>query len=437
MKKILLFTTLLFVGNSFTSFSQEVSTKKITKRVKGLKNTIQEYSVIKSGKNVKHGAYKEFYKKELVVDGSYKNGKKDGFWTYRSPDDSYVQKGVFKEGERVGKWEGVLKGKEVYSSFYAEDSKLDTLKQFNFKGELVASFIYNKDEDKGEGFVKYNTEFMLKYTTYSHTQDYHGVVKILYPNGSTFQEKKYDKGKLVWASDIYKDNGEVQRKVNFKNGNGSIVKYFPEELTKGLFVAESKTKYKDSVPNGIKSVLDKDGKIIASGIQYKNTRVGTWKIWSLKNKNFIDKEYQKLSEIDLLRDENETITSNQNNFNSNAVDGSLFSCVLMQNVGKKNNCKHKQDFSTTINKYFTNGIDFDVLKKHIGTIPKGYIYKDYITFKINAFGEVSDVEVEYDNKKTRDYFTEFIKEFPVVIPASSDGRFVNLLFSLPIVFKVR
>jgi len=92
---------------------QELKTKRIKEKVKGVKKTTKEYSVLRDDFNVKHGSYKEFFKKKLVVSGTYKNGKKEGEWVYKSPKETYSQSVFFENNKPSGSWKSNFGGKIV------------------------------------------------------------------------------------------------------------------------------------------------------------------------------------------------------------------------------------------------------------------------------------------------------------------------------------
>lgn len=56
---------------------------------------------------IKNGPYKEWYvigkEKILILLGNYKNGEKDGLWTYYSEDEKWKE-GNFMEGKEDGLW---------------------------------------------------------------------------------------------------------------------------------------------------------------------------------------------------------------------------------------------------------------------------------------------------------------------------------------------
>ena len=73
-----LLPSLFLIAISFNLFSQELIVKK-TKT----KDRVEEYHVLKSNKNLKHGQYKKYKRDgELLMEGDFSANEKSGRWTY-------------------------------------------------------------------------------------------------------------------------------------------------------------------------------------------------------------------------------------------------------------------------------------------------------------------------------------------------------------------
>ena len=101
MKQILILAIIL---TGFVNlFAQDV--KLITKNTKN-PHTTEEYYVLKSNKNIKHGLYqKRLYDNRLASEGFYKRNKKDSIWifyAYNGIDTASI--GWYKENNPTGIW---------------------------------------------------------------------------------------------------------------------------------------------------------------------------------------------------------------------------------------------------------------------------------------------------------------------------------------------
>ncbi|WP_139062157.1 toxin-antitoxin system YwqK family antitoxin [Ochrovirga pacifica] len=431
MKRLISLFTLLFC---IVAFSQDLDTQKVIEKVKGFKKTTKEYYVLKEQPEIKHGIYKEYYKKKMIVEGEYRMGEKSGDWTYKGPKGSYLQKGSFLEGKEIGFWEIYEDGKRRFECIYTMNNTLSSYKAYNKEGGVTEEFQYDKSIGVGKGRKIMSTGFVMEYEADSLTK-YHGVLKVLYPNGELFQERKYEHGKLYSLSDIYKKNGEIEKKVKFLDGKGVFLNYFPNPLIKGQFKVQSATTYKDSVPFGMYLQYNLEGKLIQSGMRHKNKRIGVWRLWLSKKNKYIEKTY----EIDEKRG---TIAyweslANKIKEKKDVPFASIKSqSLLMEHDGKKVSSS-KKAFSDAINNYVAENFNTGLAESLNVSKGKDEIFKLAAIFKINTLGEVSDIKVRSKYKILEDEFRRVLSGLPTFIPVFHNDRPVNILFSLPLRFRVK
>ncbi len=125
--------------------SQNLKSQKVKEKLRSFPNTQKVYRVLVTNKIVKHGKYKEFYKKKLVVSGVYKEGIKHGSWLYKDPSGTYLQKGRFENGKEVGLW----KHKFTEGSsrlFYSKKGVLDSAFYYDKNKNLVESYFSESDK---------------------------------------------------------------------------------------------------------------------------------------------------------------------------------------------------------------------------------------------------------------------------------------------------
>jgi len=109
MKKILLIALLLSVG-----FSQ-----KLTKVVETYENgNIKSITSHKETRNrIEKVKYEEYYKNgQKKEEGTYKDGKEDGLWTYWYKNGQKMYEGAYKDGKADGKW----------TRWYEDGQKMET-----------------------------------------------------------------------------------------------------------------------------------------------------------------------------------------------------------------------------------------------------------------------------------------------------------------------
>lgn len=174
--------------------------------------------------------------------GSFKNGKRDGFWREYYDNGKLKLEGNYVVGERDGLWKeyhnsGHLKMEGTY-----KDGKQDGLwKEYNYDGELQSEIGYKngkKDgvyktygskghplddgqykDDKKDGFWKYYDSFDLKEEGYYKDGGKDGLWKSYYGEGKLHSERYYkeDKPDGIWKFYNY-ETGKVDEEVSYKDG---------------------------------------------------------------------------------------------------------------------------------------------------------------------------------------------------------------------------
>lgn len=241
------------------SFAQE--TKFVQKRGDGGIN--EEYYVLTSDKKIKHGSYVK-YKEASVFDrlgllesGSYKNGEKDGLWTYfynqayskrKSATQDVKTKGHYVNGKRNGVWiyyyrDTVLNPVELssYGNKRQKDSVVLEINHAAQKIQLVGSYL--NDKRIGEW-----TYFDYK--------------------GNVLQKYNFSKRKLLVDVSI-KDTATFNknRKPLFIGGESSLTRFLAGDFET---IGVSKDIQKDSISVTVSFVVTKDGKVSNCYIDQSN-----------------------------------------------------------------------------------------------------------------------------------------------------------------------
>ena len=146
---------------------------------------IEDYYVLKSDKNVKHGEYKKLtYKKKIIDHGYYSNGLKDSTWLeyVKGHDDSWAE-GEYDEGKKKGQWNYYIEGKLIQTFDHDKDSlvfDVDTTVATHFIGGSMMYFrflnnLYSYPEKARNSGIKGNV-----FITFTIDEEgYQGEYKIM------------------------------------------------------------------------------------------------------------------------------------------------------------------------------------------------------------------------------------------------------------------
>lgn len=139
MKKILILYLILISINV-----QSQTVKKVKNKIS--KNEKELYYVLSSDEETKHGRYEYYKSRQLIEEGNYKNGEKDGLWITYLWDGSKSSEGYYKKGLKNGHWiyygykEVKLREGEIRN-----DNRVGIWKLYA-KGILVQEFDFDNDK---------------------------------------------------------------------------------------------------------------------------------------------------------------------------------------------------------------------------------------------------------------------------------------------------
>jgi len=102
-----------------------------------------------------HGDTKELIKettyypgKKIQMEGFYKEGKRDGKWTYWYENGHVWSDGFFKKGKSDGKRVTYFEnGRVRYEAYYKENQRVGKWRFFNEKGQLLKEIDYDLSVD--------------------------------------------------------------------------------------------------------------------------------------------------------------------------------------------------------------------------------------------------------------------------------------------------
>jgi protein TonB len=149
MKTTNIFLILISVLTTSVTVGQE--TKKVKNEIEAT-YTSEVYYVLKSDNNVKHGNYQELgYKGCVIINGYYKDNKKDSIWTaYFYRTKMVESQGRYRNDKKEGTWaeyynvddKSVLKSKGEY----VDDQKVGIWEFYDSKSELLQKYDFDNNK---------------------------------------------------------------------------------------------------------------------------------------------------------------------------------------------------------------------------------------------------------------------------------------------------
>jgi antitoxin component YwqK of YwqJK toxin-antitoxin module len=192
---------------------------------------------------------------ETKINQTDPQGKKQGHWIKKYPDNTIMYEGFFKDDHPVGEFKR-----------YYENKTLKSILQYNISGKEVVATIYHPNGNIASKGKYINQKKEGKWQFYS------AVTK-----GYLISEESYSGDKKNGLSLKFYPDSTVAEKVNYINDTkqGEWIQYYPS----GAIC--TKSNYVDGKINGKFEVWFENGKIEFSGQYKNNARDGPWLIYNI------------------------------------------------------------------------------------------------------------------------------------------------------------
>ena len=184
---------------------------------------ILELKIIKEQPSIPNGKYIEYYKNgQIKVQGSYKEGKRDGEFKAFLRDGKSAGSVFYKDGKIIKST--LVKAMKDNASFspvtdiYYKLEDSHTLRKVDYEnGLLRIYFIYNKDGIPDGESVEYYEEGNIKSIIPFRNNMVEGLTITYYENGNIDEEVNYKNDKMNGEAKSYDENGKLNGRTIFKD----------------------------------------------------------------------------------------------------------------------------------------------------------------------------------------------------------------------------
>ncbi len=250
-KNILLFVVTVIAFN--------IELKADTLSVKTIYDTVAIDLVLKYQVSInsfqKNGFCQMIYKGSVLMEGNYKNEKRNGEWVFKGMNDTIQEKGSYVNGEKNGEWISYYSnGKASCFMYFKNGLKDGVFKGFYKDGSPAFEKTYISGLVEGIATYYYPNGKISVFETFLG-DSLNGLAKEYYENG-VLKEEKYMKG--VKRDSVYKfyyEDGTLWEHIFYKNGNEYNVIAYNSPDGKPLNCCTLKD------GNGIMRFYDKEGKL--------------------------------------------------------------------------------------------------------------------------------------------------------------------------------
>ena len=220
----------------------------------------------------RQGKWKWFFDDEFTVkmEGSYKNGLKNGYWKEFDRDGNLISATKYVDGEKQEKAEELVKldvrtdyypdGQVKVVATYSKDGVPEGVRrEYNQAGEVEKSFIFRKGRIVAEGI----------FTDAGQRQ---GIWKEYYSDGKLKATGRYadDKKEQLWK--FYYRSGQLEQV-------GKYIDNQPDSLWRWYHINGNllrEERFYQTLPDGLYTEFDLQGNIITSGEYIEGKKEGFW-----------------------------------------------------------------------------------------------------------------------------------------------------------------
>lgn len=184
---------------------------------------IQELKIIKGQPPIPNGKYIEYYKNgQIKVQGSYKEGKRDGEFKAFLKNGKSAGFIIYKDGKIIKST--LVKAMKDNASFspvtdiYYKLEDSHTLRKVDYENGLLKTyFIYNKDGIPDGESVEYYEEGSIESIVHFRNNIVEGLTITYYENGNIDEEVNYKNNKMNGEAKSYDENGKLNGRTIFKD----------------------------------------------------------------------------------------------------------------------------------------------------------------------------------------------------------------------------
>ena len=240
---------------------------------------IQEVKIIKGEDSILHGKYIEYYKNgQIKVQGSYKEGKRDGEFKAFLRNGKSAGSVFYKDGKIIKST--LVKAMKDNASFSLVTDKSYDLNLYEiiteeFKNKLLEGYLIFKKDGLFNGEKReYYEEGEIKAITPFKNSLAEGTYISYYQNGNIKVKNTYKNGNEEGEGLFYYENGQLEEKYFMKNGklDGEAINYFEDGKIRNKAIFKDGVILEEEVHenNEIKKNIFKNEEIVQQDIYTKN-----------------------------------------------------------------------------------------------------------------------------------------------------------------------
>lgn len=244
--------------------------------------------------DVRNGDYEEYFGRNLLTKGVFKNGKKVGHWQFFYPNKKLHFEGDFEENKRNGLWIYYRRdGSKLNETWYRND-KVDSLslfydkhnqlnaRQFIENGRVKKTIFYYEDGAKRctvEDYIDFKkyTRFYPEGSKHYSSIDWKGKkndTTFVYATDGRLKETLIFYKDLLLGASYHLDRESPNGNYDFEDGEGRLYRFYDDGTIK------SRAFYSSGKKHGITEFYHTNGHLASAGLYLNGFKTGVWKYFN-------------------------------------------------------------------------------------------------------------------------------------------------------------
>ena len=232
----------------------------------------EEKGMLKEGKRVgKFIAYYDVPANQIKEESNYSKGTLDGEYKSYHRNGNVSETGEYKNGLKHGVWKSYTDNNILIAEDgYNNGKNNGSTKYYSNIGKITEEYIYKNDFL--QEYKAFASDGGIVYQNKKEGKSSYDVL-LYYPNGNKKTEGKIKDGKIEGLLKYYDINGALSSEANYVDGKkeGKNNAYYENGKIK------SETNYEKGLMNGYFKKYYKNGKVKLEGAYIDDTKVGVWK----------------------------------------------------------------------------------------------------------------------------------------------------------------
>lgn len=234
----------------------------------------ERYSVLKSDKDMKQGAYKMLYRNQEITNGHYNQGQRTGTWTFKDTDAKVYFDGHYTNGLKDSVWT-YIKDYALTAQLYFTKGVIDSV--FGFYPDGKYAYVQRMDANGNGHVYSFYPNGIVKQSIPIHGNVMDGICVMGFENGRLYRRFEVRNNEIETVLETFDPDGRPIDGGTLKDGTGTYLRYFPDSMAGDQFNFGILATYQNGILAGPYRSYNSDGELVFTGQCVDGQKDGYWR----------------------------------------------------------------------------------------------------------------------------------------------------------------